>query len=683
MLGEKFNALFDYVDWPLLGKTVVDGLNAVFAAINKFFDTADFKNAGSKIATMVNAGLEAIEPEQWGQILINKYNAAFQALYGFVTTLDWELLTKRIQEIIAVALKKLDVETIKKAIEITVKNLTKLIKSIDFYEIGYTVGECLSGVDWLKAFKTVKDAIWQAYKGFWDGLMSQGKNYLIGTIGKISSWFKESFFGPIAGAIVKILVGSAILNVVVGGLRGFFSNTNSHFLSEMAKSALWVLGQITGFGGYFAGIFKEVFGATGSVAEGVKTALFNFFDMIKTQISFSGGGVFGVLKTVVESAKGAFTGLFNVLKAHPIALIVAAIAGLIASVINAYKNSEEFRIKVGELWTSIKTVAGNVQKAITTLWNDYIKPGVDDVKAALKDLWDNGLKNLWEQIKKFFKFIQDEILTPLWTFIAAFIKKVIDILDTKLKPVLAQLVPFVGGIIKGLTKTLSGIITFLSGVFSGDWKKAWKGIKQTFKGIMDAIITFLTGGFMTSWSKAWTAIKKKVIGIWDGIKNGIKGAANKIIGFVNGVIGGVERMANGVVAALNKISLKLEVPDWVPKIGGNTYSFGVNMSGVSLPRVPYLAQGGLISDRTLAMVGEYPGAHTNPEIVSPSNMMRDIVAEGNDDLADVMIQIGGQIVNAIVNKETSISIGDDVISAAAARGAKNFKMRTGRNQFAY
>lgn len=681
VIGEKFNALFDYVNWPLLGKTVVDGLNAIFASINNFFDTADFINAGSKIATMINAGLEAIEPAEWGQILINKYNAAFQALYGFVNTLDWELLTKRIQEIIANALEKLDLATIKSAIETTVKNLTKLIKSIDFYEIGYAVGTALSGVNWLGVFKTVKDAIWSAYKGFWDGFMSDGKNYLIGTIGKIHSWFKESFFGPIAGFIAKILLGSALLNVVVGGIRGFMTNMNSHFGTEIAKSAFWVIGNVTGFGNTLAYIFEKTFGAGGSVGSAIKATLGAMFTGLKDAVA--SGGVLEALKPMVTGIKDAFIALFNVLKAHPIFLIIAAIVAMIASIVDAYKTNEAFRAQVQALWDKIKGFANFCMNAITTLWTTYIKPGIDDIKAALSDLWNSGLKTLWNDIKKCIRDIQDNILTPLWQFITWLIDNVISVIIDKLQPVIAQLVPFLGGIIKGLTTALSGLITFLSGVFSGDWKKIWESIKKVFTGIMDAIVTFLTGGFMTSWSQAWTAIKNKVVGIWDGITSGIKGAANKIIGFVNGVISGIERMANGVVAALNRIQVSLTVPSWVPGIGGNTYSFGVNMGYVSLPRVPYLAQGGVIDQKTLAMIGEYPGAQSNPEIVSPVNTMRDVFSEGNDDLIDVMIQIGSQIVEAINNNETSISIGDDIISAAAARGAKNYKMRTGRNQFAY
>lgn len=54
--------MFNYVDWALLGTTLVNGLNTIFQAINNFYDTADFFNIGDKIAVMINAGLEKLEP---------------------------------------------------------------------------------------------------------------------------------------------------------------------------------------------------------------------------------------------------------------------------------------------------------------------------------------------------------------------------------------------------------------------------------------------------------------------------------------------------------------------------------------------------------------------------------------------------------------------------------------------
>lgn len=45
---------------------------------------------------------------------------------------------------------------------------------------------------------------------------------------------------------------------------------------------------------------------------------------------------------------------------------------------------------------------------------------------------------------------------------------------------------------------------------------------------------------------------------------------------------------------------------------------------VSSVGIPALAEGGVISGPTTALMGEYPGARTNPEIVTPENKMRDV-----------------------------------------------------------
>ena len=100
----------------------------------------------------------------------------------------------------------------------------------------------LSGVDWLGVFKTVKDAIWDAIAGAWDGLMSEGKNYFIGTIGKITSWFEESFWGPIA----KGIFGMAGMNILLGAARGFFQDGGGSILGELGKSAEWFIGSLGG-----------------------------------------------------------------------------------------------------------------------------------------------------------------------------------------------------------------------------------------------------------------------------------------------------------------------------------------------------------------------------------------------------------------------------------------------------
>lgn len=103
--------------------------------------------------------------------------------------------------------------------------------------------------------REVKDtAIWPAFKGFWDGLMSDGKNWILGTIGKIGSWFEKSFFGPIAKAIFSAMA----LNTLLGAARGFFKDGESSLITELAKSAKWVA---TSIGGLIPALGNDGLGA--------------------------------------------------------------------------------------------------------------------------------------------------------------------------------------------------------------------------------------------------------------------------------------------------------------------------------------------------------------------------------------------------------------------------------------
>lgn len=139
---------------------------------------------------------------------------------------------------------------------------------------------------------------------------------------------------------------------------------------------------------------------------------------------------------------------------------------------------------------------------------------------------------------------------------------------------------------------------FLGNVFAVDWtrhfgafgdvinsfmhttKGVWDSIKQIFGGIID----FIAGVFTGNWSRAWDG----VVNIFGGIVNGlgaiIKTPLNAVIGLINAAISG-----------LNRISVS--IPSWVPGVGGR--SFGVN-----IPRIPYLAKGGIVDQPTLSMVGE-------------------------------------------------------------------------------
>ena len=136
-------------------------------------------------------------------------------------------------------------------------------------------------------------------------------------------------------------------------------------------------------------------------------------------------------------------------------------------------------------------------------------------------------------------------------------------------------------------------------------------------------------------TSAWTGFKDIMLNLWDGIAGGVRGAVNSIIGFVNGMIRAAVDGVNTVIRLLNSISF--EVPGWVPEIGGKT--FGFDIPTMSAPQIPMLARGGVIRQPVLAMMGEYAGAATNPEIAAPESRLRELIAEQNGPVLAAILQL--------------------------------------------
>lgn len=210
----------------------------------------------------------------------------------------------------------------------------------------------------------------------------------------------------------------------------------------------------------------------------------------------------------------------------------------------------------------------NIGKFVTTtidlfqkIWDDVIDPIITPLLETLSWLWDKHLKKIVEDVGDFVLELVNFAL-EIWN---EFLKPLIDRVINMFAPawaymcnlvigVLGTLIAVVGDIIGAIAKILSGIMDFIMGVFTGDWKRAWGGIKDIF------------------------------IGIWDGLKGIVKGVINLIIDVINSMIAGI-----------NKV--QFDVPDWVPVLGGKHV-------GLKVPKIPKLARGGIVDKPTIAMVGE-------------------------------------------------------------------------------
>lgn len=158
-----------------------------------------------------------------------------------------------------------------------------------------------------------------------------------------------------------------------------------------------------------------------------------------------------------------------------------------------------------------------------------------------------------------------------------------------------------------IKEILNKVDGFLQNIFVKDWSKqfgalgeflnaffaivkgVWESIKQIFTGIID----FIRGVFTGNWKQAWEGVKSIFSGVFNALLTIAKAPLNLLIGLVNGLIDGL----NFLIRGINKIGF--DVPDWVPIIGGKKFGFNLKEIG----KIAYLAQGGILSSGT-AVVGE-------------------------------------------------------------------------------
>ena len=219
--------------------------------------------------------------------------------------------------------------------------------------------------------------------------------------------------------------------------------------------------------------------------------------------------------------------------------------------------------KYGEpIFNGIQEAIRNVSSILQNVWEKVIKPVWDTFMETVDELWTDHLKPLLDNFLDLVGKFVDGALRIFNECIAPLVNWFVDVFGPPIASVLSSVISLFGDVLgvaadvaSGIMEALGGLIDFLVGVFTGDWEKAWEGIKSIF------------------------------IGIWNGIVSAIEGAINFIIDGLNVLIGGI----NTVVGAVSSI-------------------FGTKWTIPSIPRVqlPRLAQGAVIPPNRefLAVLGD-------------------------------------------------------------------------------
>jgi phage-related protein len=142
-----------------------------------------------------------------------------------------------------------------------------------------------------------------------------------------------------------------------------------------------------------------------------------------------------------------------------------------------------------------------------------------------------------------------QILPPIIAFVSQILGAVIPVV-TSLLGVIQSVFPQIQGIINGVMNVIKGIINVVLGVITGDWTRAWNGLKQILQGAWQAISSAVQGGINlvlglvrslpgailgaigNLGSLLFNAGRSLLIGLW----NGISSMVGWVIGQVKGVV---------------------------------------------------------------------------------------------------------------------------------------------------
>lgn len=359
---------------------------------------------------------------------------------------------------------------------------------------------------------------------------------------------------------------------------------------------------------------KDAMDAYGDAANKAKKSLMGFDEINTLQTpDNSAQAVPSLVMPDITEAENRVSGLLSILggigsKFSWVGQIFSDVWNtIIRPILNHFKNiGSESILVVRALWDKHGTglVDGaskyidNLAKTWNLLWTNILEPIIRPFLGENSALWDGSFSSLLAIAGDFvlgmanraLEFYNKFIFPIIQWLIVEFGPKVVQTFHNFML-VMGLLRLFVDNAIKGVKRSFGGLIDFIAGVFSGDWERAWLGVKDIFGGIFDAFEPL---------------VKKPLQAVIDAV--------------------------NKMIDGLNKLSFS--IPSWVPgNLGGK--SFGLN-----IPSIPHLARGGIVDQPTLAMIGERGKEAVVPLENTP--LVEKLAAAVAGAVLQVMQMVGGQ-----------------------------------------
>lgn len=429
----------------------------------------------------------------------------------------------------------------------------------------------------LDRLKELKDLF---VAGFWDGLGDYKPilDDLKGDLQSIWNTLKDIFTDPeVVGAANRFFdslafasgqvvgsvasIGLTIAANLIGGMEKYLTQ-NANRIKEYIIGMFDIGSDIVSIIGNAASALADIFSVFASdTAQQITGNIIGIFAEVGMMVSETalklGRDILNMItKPIIENKDKIKTAIEGTLEA--IEPFTSGLLTAVQTIRDAVATIYDEHLK--PLFDSIADGLSTILGTLLDGYNQYVVPVLKSLGERFKEIMEGPFKDTIDKVTNFLgklidalKLLWENVLVPLFDWIAA-----------NVMPILAKVLEFVGNallnafetiikVVGDIADILSGVIDFVVGVFTGDWEKAWNGIKEIFGGVWDLIKDILSGawdfiknavkngveivktvistvwsGIKTLTSTVWNAIKTAVTTVWNGLKSNASTVFNAI-----------------------------------------------------------------------------------------------------------------------------------------------------------
>lgn len=388
--------------------------------------------------------------------------------------------------------------------------------------------------------------------------------------------------GQTTGAVASI--GITIATNLLGGIDQYLANNKDrikNFLVDMFN----IQGRMAEIQGNFAQAAANIFSVFGGEnGQAVTANIIVIFADAFMGVTTLGAKFQADMMNVIaqpfidnqESIKEALDGTLGVISEG-----LATIKGVVDETMSSMNAMYDEHI--APLMESIASGLSELVGTLTDAYNTYILP----VLQALQDKFNSVVnEHLQPAIDKAIEFIGKaaDAVKAIWEnvlqpFLNWFIENIAPVIATALETVGGLFMTVFGvisDVVGNIFDALGGLMDFITGVFTGDWGKAWEGIKELFGGIWNAILSLLSGvwelikgvikgaidivvsvltfalnGIKDLFTTIWNAIKGVVTTVWEAIKGAISTVVNAIKTAISTAFNAIKSVITTVMNAVS------------------------------------------------------------------------------------------------------------------------------------